>query len=72
MIIRVTFDDQYTRVVNEEVAFLPTQQCKAHRLLPLDNNVLATELTSSTIARLTNTRDATWDRPTTPTPAPPS
>lgn len=51
-IIRVTFDDDYTQVKSEEVAALPTQLCKAHRLLVLDNCVLATELTSATVAQL--------------------
>jgi virginiamycin B lyase len=51
-IIRVTFDDNYTQVKSEEVTALPTQLCKAHRLLVLDNSVLATELTSATVAQL--------------------
>jgi hypothetical protein len=51
-IIPVTFDDNYTQVKSEEVAALPTQLCKAHRLLVLDNGVLATELTSATVAQL--------------------
>ncbi|MEW6470644.1 MAG: hypothetical protein AB1679_00025 [Actinomycetota bacterium] len=32
-IIRVTFDDAYTRLTSEELVALPTQLCKAHRLL---------------------------------------
>ncbi len=51
-IIRITFDDDYTQVKSEEFAALPTQLCKAHRLLVLDNCVLATELTSATVAQL--------------------
>ena len=51
-IIRVTFDDNYTQVKSEKVAALPTQRCKAHRLLVLDNGVLATELKSATVAQL--------------------
>jgi virginiamycin B lyase len=39
-------------VKSEEAAALPTQHCKAHRLLVLDNGVLATELASATVARL--------------------
>jgi streptogramin lyase len=65
-IIRVTFDDTYTQLRSEEIAALPTQLCKAHRLLPLSNSVLATELTSATVAQLVAQRDCRWDRPTTP------
>lgn len=66
VIVRVTFDPGWTRVVEEEVATLPTQHCKAHRVLPLSKTVLVTELTSSTLAQLATAPGAPWDRPTTP------
>ncbi|MCC3775958.1 hypothetical protein [Streptomyces sp. UNOB3_S3] len=56
-IIRVRFDASWNRIVEEEYAALPTQMCKAHRLLPLTNSVLATELTTFTVAQLTGARD---------------
>lgn len=56
-IIRVRFDASWTHIVEEEYAALPTQLCKAHRLLPLANSVLATELTTFTVAQLTTTPD---------------
>jgi virginiamycin B lyase len=72
VIIRVTFDDKYTQIVGEEVAVVPTQQCKAHRLLPLNNSVLTTELASATIAQLVTQPGSIWHQPTTPTPEQPS
>ncbi|MDT0449679.1 hypothetical protein [Streptomyces hesseae] len=57
LIIRVRFDSSWTRIVEEEYAALPTQMCKAHRLLPLANSVLATELTTATVAQLTVARE---------------
>lgn len=65
-IIRVTFDDTYTQLRSEEVAALPTQLSKAHRLLPLGKSVLATELTSATVAQLVAERGCQLDRPTRP------
>ncbi|MBB5123164.1 hypothetical protein AF335_17065 [Streptomyces eurocidicus] len=52
LIIRVRFDPSWARVTGEEYAALPTQLCKAHRLLPLENSVLATELTGARVAQL--------------------
>ncbi|CAG8798101.1 19880_t:CDS:1, partial [Cetraspora pellucida] len=52
MVIKVTFDEQWTVIKNEEVTVIPTQQCKAHRLLPTQFNVFATELTSSKLLTL--------------------
>jgi hypothetical protein len=69
VVVRVTFDPDYTHIVREEVTVLPTQHCKAHRLLPLRRSLLTTELTSSTVARLTTD---SWDRPTDPIPGDPS
>ncbi|MFF4160236.1 hypothetical protein [Streptomyces sp. NPDC001678] len=57
LVIRVRFDPSWTRIVEEEYAALPTQMCKAHRLLPLENSVLATELTTATVAQLTVARE---------------
>ncbi|MFF4530339.1 hypothetical protein ACFY1P_13780 [Streptomyces sp. NPDC001407] len=53
LIVRVRFDASWKRVVGEEYEALPTQRCKAHRLLPLERGVLATELTTARVARLT-------------------
>lgn len=72
VIIRVNFDEQYTRIVSEGVAVLPTQLCKAHRLLLLNHTLLATELTSSTVAQPGTELDSVWDRPTTTQPGDPS
>ncbi|NLU67341.1 hypothetical protein [Streptomyces sp. HNM0574] len=72
VIVRVDFDQDYTRPGREEVAVLPTQLCKAHRLLPLPDGVLATELTSSTVATLTVAPHCHWDPPTTPAPGEPA
>ncbi|KAF9916323.1 hypothetical protein BX616_004050 [Lobosporangium transversale] len=46
-IIRVSFDEQWQTIKNEDVMAMPTQQCKAHRVLITPSNVFATELTSS-------------------------
>lgn len=69
VVVRVTFDPSYTHVVGEEVTVLPTQHCKAHRLLPLTRSLMVTELTSSTLAQLST---ESWDRPTDPAPGDPS
>lgn len=53
IVVRVRFDPSWTRIVGEEYAALPTQRCKAHRLLPLENSVFVTELTTATVAQLT-------------------
>ncbi len=71
-IIRVSFDEGYTRILGEEVAVLPTQHCKAHRLLPLNTSLLVTELTSATVAQLVTEPNSLWDQPTTPAPGEPS
>jgi virginiamycin B lyase len=52
VIIRVDFNETSTEIVDEEAAALPTQLCKAHRLLPLKSSVLATELATSTVTQL--------------------
>lgn len=72
VVIRVTFDDHYSQVTGEEVMVLPTQQCKAHRLLPLRRSLLTTELTSATVAHLSAPPGSLWERPTTPTSGDPS
>ncbi|RLV04448.1 hypothetical protein CTZ27_10875 [Streptomyces griseocarneus] len=53
LIVRVRFDSSWTRIIGEEYALLPTQRCKAHRLLPLRSSVLVTELTTATVAQWT-------------------
>lgn len=70
LIIRVTFDDTYTQLKSEEVAALPTQLCKAHRLLPLSKSVLVTELTSATVAQLVTDPRCRWHQSTTTEPSP--
>ncbi|MEV5378947.1 hypothetical protein AB0L26_23670 [Streptomyces nondiastaticus] len=57
LIIRVRFDPSWTRITGEEYAALPTQSCKAHRLLPLERSVLATELTGARVAQLIHTEE---------------
>ncbi|MFC5148768.1 hypothetical protein [Streptomyces aureoversilis] len=57
LVVRVRFDPSWTRVTGEEYAALPTQLCKAHRLLPLEHSVLATELTSARVAQLISTQE---------------
>ncbi|MEU8546148.1 hypothetical protein AB0C81_03900 [Streptomyces roseoverticillatus] len=57
LIIRVRFDPSWTRITGEEYAALPTQLCKAHRLLPLERSVLATELTTARVAQLIATEE---------------
>ncbi|CAG8749239.1 40445_t:CDS:1 [Gigaspora margarita] len=52
MVIIVTFDWQWTTIMDEEVILIPTQQCKAHRLLPTESNVFVTELTTSKLLTL--------------------
>ncbi|CAG8837715.1 26347_t:CDS:2, partial [Gigaspora margarita] len=54
MVIKVTFDEQWTTIKDEEAIVIPTQRCQAHRLLPTEFNVFATELTSSKILILYN------------------
>jgi virginiamycin B lyase len=66
LFVHVTFDATYTHIQSEETAALPTQLCKAHRLLPLQQTVLATELTSATVAQVQTPPGCSWNRPTTP------
>ena len=51
-LIRVTFDPLYTHHESEHVSALPTQPCMAHRVLPLNQTVVATEMMTSTLAQL--------------------
>ena len=51
-LIRVTFDPTYGHLESEHVSALPTQHCKAHRVLPLTQTVVASEMITSTIAQL--------------------
>ncbi|CAG8774440.1 14813_t:CDS:1, partial [Cetraspora pellucida] len=52
MVIKVTFDEQWTTIKKEEITIIPTPQCKAHRLLLTESNVFATELNSSKLLTL--------------------
>jgi virginiamycin B lyase len=72
VIIRVTFDNPHSRILGEEVAVLPTQLCKAHRVLPLTTSVLTTELASATVAQLVTEPGSSWHQPTTAAPQEPS
>ncbi|KAF9120174.1 hypothetical protein BGX30_003329 [Mortierella sp. GBA39] len=47
MIIKVTFDAGWTKIVSEDIVVTPTQLNKAHRILISPTNVFATELASS-------------------------
>ncbi|KAH7042998.1 hypothetical protein BKA57DRAFT_471189 [Linnemannia elongata] len=47
MIIKVTFDAGWTKIVSEDIVVTPTQLNKAHRILVTKTNVFATELASS-------------------------
>ncbi|KAG0009783.1 hypothetical protein BGZ81_003171 [Podila clonocystis] len=48
MIIKVTFDAEWTSIVSEEVTVLPTQQSMAHRIIQTAvNQFFATELATS-------------------------
>ncbi|KAK3823912.1 MAG: hypothetical protein JOS17DRAFT_752584 [Linnemannia elongata] len=47
MIIKVTFDAEWTKIVSEDIVVTPTQLNKAHRILITPTNVFATELASS-------------------------
>ncbi|KAG0277327.1 hypothetical protein BGZ96_002912 [Linnemannia gamsii] len=47
MIIKVTFDESWSKIVSEDIVVTPTHLNKAHRILVSPNNVLATELASS-------------------------
>ncbi|CAG8574450.1 6889_t:CDS:1 [Cetraspora pellucida] len=52
MVIKVTFDEQWTTIKAEEIIVIPTQQCKVHRILSTQFNIFATELTSSKLLTL--------------------
>ncbi|MGH3621428.1 MAG: hypothetical protein ACRDQ5_06505 [Sciscionella sp.] len=66
MVIRVEFDEHWSSIRAEDSVVLPTQRCKAHRLLAMPNAVLATELATSTLAVLdrpaTSSRNSDQDR----------
>ncbi|KAG9063562.1 hypothetical protein KI688_004447 [Linnemannia hyalina] len=47
MIIKVTFDAGWSKIVSEDIVVTPTQLNKAHRILITPTNVFATELASS-------------------------
>ncbi|KAI1296360.1 hypothetical protein EDD11_007415 [Mortierella claussenii] len=52
MIIKVTFDAQWQNIQAEDVVVMPTQQCKAHRILITPTNVFATQLSTSKLLSL--------------------
>lgn len=61
-LIRVTFDEAVTKVADEEYISLPTQNAKAHRVVPLDATVLVSELHTFSLAQLVynNTAAGRW------------
>lgn len=62
VLIHVTFDADVTSVAGEEYTYLPTQNSKVHRVVPLDSTVLVSELSTFTIAQLSysNTVAGEW------------
>ncbi|WP_165984090.1 hypothetical protein [Streptomyces sp. YIM 98790] len=65
MIIHVGFSDGWRQITTESAAALPTQLCKAHRLLVRPGAVHATELSTATLATLRPAPDCTFDHPVT-------
>lgn len=56
MIIKVTFDAEWTSIVSEEVTVMPTQQNKAHRIIQTAaNQFFATELATSKLVSFRTT-----------------
>ena len=51
-LIRVTFDAAFGQMESQQITALPTQGCMAHRVLPLSQSVVATEMMTSTVAQL--------------------
>ncbi|KAI8078866.1 uncharacterized protein BX664DRAFT_342910 [Halteromyces radiatus] len=49
MMIVVTFDATWSNITYEQYTALPTQKCKAHRILKTGKYYMATELTASTL-----------------------
>ncbi|KAF9307059.1 hypothetical protein BGZ74_000063 [Mortierella antarctica] len=57
MIIKVTFDAEWTSIVSEEVTVLPTQQNKAHRIIQTAaDQFFATELATSKLVSFRTTQ----------------
>ncbi|MBS2549145.1 hypothetical protein KGQ19_19960 [Catenulispora sp. NL8] len=69
-LVRVAFDNGFQDITAEQCVALPTQLCKAHRVLLLRDSVLATELTTATITQVTSASFANWNRPTSTLPDP--
>lgn len=44
---QIILDFEWSTIKTEDITAIPTQQCKAHRVLPTESNVFATELTTS-------------------------
>ncbi|KAJ5281618.1 hypothetical protein N7478_006990 [Penicillium angulare] len=61
-LVRVTFDDSLSALAEEEYISMLTQNAKVHRVVPLDNTVLVSELHTFTLAQLTykNTVAGQW------------
>ncbi|KAG0204683.1 hypothetical protein BGX28_003432 [Mortierella sp. GBA30] len=47
MIIKVKFDAQWQTILSEDTIVMPTQGCKAHRILITPTNIFATQLSTS-------------------------
>jgi virginiamycin B lyase len=52
VVVRVAFRPGYRAIAREVARALPTQRCKAHRILLLPNTVMVTELATSGLAQL--------------------
>ncbi|KAF9288956.1 hypothetical protein BGZ68_010281 [Mortierella alpina] len=49
MIIKVTFDSHWRKILKEEVTVMPSQHSKAHRILISEKNIFATQLSTSEV-----------------------
>ncbi|KAF9983684.1 hypothetical protein BGZ75_004854 [Mortierella antarctica] len=49
MIIKVTFDSHWKKILSEEVTVMPRQHSKAHRILITKHNIFATQLSTSEV-----------------------
>ncbi|CAO3620512.1 unnamed protein product [Cunninghamella echinulata] len=52
MLIKVTFDDQWKKILHEDITVIPTQRSKVHRILPTKSNIFVTELSTSKLFSL--------------------
>jgi hypothetical protein len=58
MLIRVQFDENWSKIVSEEILTIPTQRAKAHRIYVDSGTVYVTELAQSRIASFSLERSA--------------